>query len=432
MVDFDIPHPTSGVKDVNYIGTGLIVDADQGLVLVDRDTVPVSLGDLILTFGGTVRVPARLRYLHPVHNFAVLQYDPAAIGVTEVQAAVLLADADVEVGDKVWQVGLNGRFQTVDLKTEIEQYDTVPFHPSTTPRFRDVNMQAMGLTKADPSLGGAISDKKGRVLALWASFIDQREGDRSFWGLPIDLAIPAIEAIKRGEEPTWYWIGAEMLPTTLADARDRGLSEERAQELFELDPKRRQVLTVVRMGGGTDAASKLREGDLVVAVNGEPVTQVGEVEKLLDPWNASGGTLTIVRDRAEQDVTIEGQALQGQGVTRMATWAGLVVHEPHREVAEQRAVDAKGLYIAWLWYGTPAARYGLRPTRRIVEIDNKPVADLDEFLAAVEGLEHRQSVRLKVISLNGRESVHTLKLDLMYWPTLLFERKDGVWVREER
>ena len=34
MVDFDIPYPTAGVKDLNYVGVGTVIDAEKGLVLV--------------------------------------------------------------------------------------------------------------------------------------------------------------------------------------------------------------------------------------------------------------------------------------------------------------------------------------------------------------------------------------------------------------
>jgi hypothetical protein len=52
--------------------------ASLGLVVTDRNTVAVSVGDVQLSFGGhPAEVPGRIRFLHPLHNFAILSYDPA-------------------------------------------------------------------------------------------------------------------------------------------------------------------------------------------------------------------------------------------------------------------------------------------------------------------------------------------------------------------
>jgi len=39
LVTFDMPYSVSGITERNYHGTGLIVDAQRGLVVVDRNTV---------------------------------------------------------------------------------------------------------------------------------------------------------------------------------------------------------------------------------------------------------------------------------------------------------------------------------------------------------------------------------------------------------
>ena len=44
VVTFDLPYTVSGIADRHYYGTGLIVDADRGYVVVDRNTVPVAIG----------------------------------------------------------------------------------------------------------------------------------------------------------------------------------------------------------------------------------------------------------------------------------------------------------------------------------------------------------------------------------------------------
>ena len=70
MVTFDMPYSVSGIIERNYHGTGLVVDAQRGLVVVDRNTVPVSLGDVTITFAGTMQVPGRVVYINPLHNYA--------------------------------------------------------------------------------------------------------------------------------------------------------------------------------------------------------------------------------------------------------------------------------------------------------------------------------------------------------------------------
>ncbi len=87
-----MPYSVSGITERNYHGTGLVLDAERGLIVVDRNTVPASVGDVSITFAGTVQVPGRVVYIHPLHNLALVAYDPKLIGATPVKAAKL-ADA---------------------------------------------------------------------------------------------------------------------------------------------------------------------------------------------------------------------------------------------------------------------------------------------------------------------------------------------------
>ena len=112
-------------------------------------------------------------------------------------------------------------------------------------------------------------------------------------------------------------------------------------------------------------------------------------------------------------------------------WAGLLLHQPHYEVAAQQGWDpaAEGVYIAWLWYGSPGSRYGIRPTRRVVEVNGEPTPDLDSFLAVIQDLPDQAAVRVSMKTLDGRDMVQSLELDYQYWPTQVLELEDGVWSR---
>lgn len=49
-----------------------------GLVVTDRNTVSVSVGDVRVSFGAhPAEVEGRIRFLHPLHNFAIVSYNPA-------------------------------------------------------------------------------------------------------------------------------------------------------------------------------------------------------------------------------------------------------------------------------------------------------------------------------------------------------------------
>ena len=63
-------------------GSGVIVHSSEGvgLVVVDRSTVPVNGGNITLSFGAYPdELPARVRFLHPLHNFAIVSYDPCSL-----------------------------------------------------------------------------------------------------------------------------------------------------------------------------------------------------------------------------------------------------------------------------------------------------------------------------------------------------------------
>ena len=108
----------------------------------------------------------------------------------------------------------------------------------------------------------------------------------------------------------------------------------------------------------------------------------------------------------------------------------MVLHDPHIEVRSQTGVAGGGVYIAWMWYGSPASRYGVRPTRRILAIDGQATPDLDAFLDVVAGLADQASVRVEVEDLDGREAVLPLVTDEQYWPTEVIDYVDGAWQRQ--
>jgi S1-C subfamily serine protease len=426
LVNFDMPYSTSGVTEKNYHGTGVIVDAERGLVAIDRNTVPVAMGDVRITFAGTVEVPGKVVFIHPLHNLAVISYDPKSIGNTPVRAATLVTRA-LSPGDDVWVVGQRADSKLQSQKTQISSVDVVSFPLSRTLRFRDSNLEVVSLINAPTDFDGVLTDEKGDVLALWSSFAfeSQRELEQINRGIPSDLVSEMISVVADGRP--LYSFEAEFDVQSLAGARELGLPDEWVRRFEEHNPQRRQVLSINRLVAGSPAAALLEPGDLLLAVDGKVVNRFREVERAVQNPAVS---VTVWRDGAEKTLQMKTVALNGRDIDRVLIWAGATLQAPHRAMAAQRGIAPYGVFVSFFFYGSPATHYGLYAGRRITEVDGQPTPDLDAFIKAVSGKPDRASLRLKTISWNGQTDVITLKLDKHYWPAYELNRQeDGSWVR---
>jgi S1-C subfamily serine protease len=218
----------------------------------------------------------------------------------------------------------------------------------------------------------------------------------------------------------------ELGPLTLAAARSRGLSDEAVRILENHDPRGRRVLSVLRVTAGSPSDGLLRAGDLLLSANGNPVTTFREVESASA---AEEVELKVLRAGRELQLTVPTELLAGDGTSRGILWAGTLLQKPPPALARDHSLSRDGVYVSRYWFGSPANRYGLRATSRIVEVNGQPTPDLDRFLEAVKDTGDRGFVRLKVLDLEGRVRVKTLKLDLEYWPTWELLRGPDGWER---
>jgi S1-C subfamily serine protease len=426
MVNFDMPYSVSGVTEKNYHGTGVIVDAERGLVAIDRNTVPIAMGDVRITFAGTVEVPGKVVFVHPLHNLALVSYDPKSIGTTPVRAATLLTKP-LSAGDDVWVVGQRADSKILSQRTQISSVDVVSFPLSRTLRFRDSNLEAVSLINPPGDYDGVLADEKGNVLALWSSFAfeSQRELEQINRGIPAELVSEMIGVVAGGRP--LYSFEAEFNVQSLADAHQLGLPDEWVRRFEEHNPQRRQVLGIDRLVAGSPAAALLEPGDFVLAIDGKVVNRFREVERAVQNPEVK---VSVWRAGAEKTLQMKTVALDGRDIDRVLIWAGATLQAPHRAMAAQRGIAPYGVFVSFFFYGSPATHYGLYAGRRIIEVDGQPTADLDAFIKAVSGKPDRASLRLKTVSWNGQTDVITLKLDKHYWPAYeLSRQKDGNWIR---
>ncbi len=426
LVNFNMPYSVSGITERNYYGTGLIVDAQRGLVVVDRNTVPAPIGDVRLTFAGTIEVPGRVEYIHPLHNLAMVSYDPALIGTTPAKSAVL-KPTEVHPGEQVWAVGMRGDGKVQSRVSTVASVDPVTFPLSRTLQFRDSNLETIALVAGPGDYDGVLANKNGEVLATWASFAYEagREMAQENRGIPAELIAEMLTVVRDGR--VLRALEAELLPIPLASARRLELSDAWVAKFEAHSPERRQVLSISRLVGGSPAGTLLRSGDLILDIEGAVVNRFREVERAVQKPTVR---VTVWRDGKELSLDVPTVELPGRDLDRLLVWSGAVLQAPHRALAAQRGIVPEGVFVAYFSYGSPATRDHLCPGRRIVEVDGQPTPDLDAFVSAIAGREDRSSVRLRTVSWNGSVDVITMKLDNRYWPAYELRRAAQGWERK--
>ena len=471
-VSFDVLHAIDGVHDWHFVGAGLVVDAQRGLVVADRNTVVGSLGEVAVTFAASLEVPARIVFLHPTHNFALIQYDPSAF--TEdcgIRAAELDDSCPLAVGDEVEFVGLcrTNPDTCLSQRVTVTEISCINIAQASVPRFRALNEEIAKFDQVvNKSLGGAFIDAKGKVRALWSCFSfyswNDEKSYEAFHAVSVDIVLDilrpmwadgdssdpefaddgdadearssalalAADATLTATAPSGapfasmvpvsmpkmhsLGLGLKRLPLSMART-NMGLSEDWIKRLQRSHAGRSQVLAVSQLLHSSAAAREgtVTEGDLLLAVDGEATSTFRDVESRA--LGKGSVELTLWRDSTEMRVPVDCELLRGSGTDRVVLWAGLLLQKPYRAIHEM-GVPLSGVYCSYYLYGSPAHFYNLKACRYIVEVNGQSVVDgLDAFLDVVKPLGDDAPVRLKTVDLQEQAIAYTLKTDYLFWPT---------------
>ena len=426
-VQFDMPYVVAGVNGQNYYGAGLVVDTGKGWVVVDRNTAPETIGDAVLTFNGTLEVTAKVAFIHPAHNLAVLQYDPALVGDTPVRAASF-APRPPKPGEAVYLAGFRPDLEPVIRSYEAGDLKPINLPPNNFGAFRESNLEILEIDNADEQISGVLLDGRGRVTALWSSFATG-SGNRAsemVAGLPIEHVEVMLDQLRR--DAPWRSLEVQWQRTPLSVALRRGLPESWRARVEEHDRERRQMLTVLRVVAGSPAAEHLRPGDLLLSVNGRLATRPQQVERAVAGQSAA--QLAVWRNGEEVALEFEPVELGWEGLEEVLFWAGALVQDAPRGMAAQLAIRPQGVTIQHYTFGSPAHRY-LLPIRflQVTRVNGFPTRSLDEFTGMLAQAGDSRIMRVEGITATGATKIATVKLDPGYWPSSLLRLEGGEWER---
>jgi serine protease Do len=141
------------------------------------------------------------------------------------------------------------------------------------------------------SSGGPVVNRAGQLVGLNT----HRLGEGFYLALPADAELRRrIDGLARGESPTRPRLGVGIAPAGVARKLRRAVGL----------PEREGLLVRVVEEGSPAHAAGVEAGDLIVSVDGQPVTDADELYAALDRVTGQRLALGIVRGVDERTVTV--------------------------------------------------------------------------------------------------------------------------------
>ena len=427
-VRFDMPYTVSGIQPRGVSGAGLIVDAKRGWVVVGRNTVPEAVGDAVLTFNGSLEVAAQVAYLHPVHNLAVLQYDPESLGRTPVREAEFAPDLPAP-GEDIHLAGLRSNQELVIRSYKAGTLGFFSADSSPVGAFRQSNVEVLEVANVDNTLSGVLVDSKGRVSTLWSGFVvetSSRGISTAVAGLPVSHVQAMLDHIKSGSPWRSLEVIWEQFP--LSVAVQRGIPEEWRKRVAEHDPQRLRMLAVDRAVAGTPAAEAMLPGDLLLSINGTVATRPQDIERAVT--GRSDVEVVVWRYGQEVQLKLDTVELGWEGVREVLFWSGSVVQNPQRGIADQLGMEPAGVAVQEFAVASPAHRT-LFPFRcfLITRLNDIDTPNLEAFVEALEQAAGLESVRVEGMDDKGAPIFTTVNQDPEFWPAEILRYGSNGWER---
>ncbi len=367
-------------------GSGFVFAEDDGLL---TDTTYILTNSHVVANAEKIRVrlqdgrefDASVKGSDPKTDVAVIEIKQGGL-----QKLALADSSKLEVGE--WVVALGNPFGLSHSLT----VGVVSAKGRTSLGLNDYEDFIQTDAAINPgNSGGPLVNLDGEVVGINTAIFSRSGGYMGVgFAIPINLARAiAKQLIEKGEVTRGY-LGVII----------QALTPELA-ESFGIDQTQGILIAQVSDDSPADKAG-LKQGDIIVAYNGKPVTDVGGFRNRIAL--TSPGTreqITIIRGSKRKNVNVTigkltDDKLLASDSSHSSDEIGLSVQTITPELAQQFGVEAgEGVVVTAVTPGSIAAQGGIRPGTVIMQVNQQPVKNAVQFKRIVgEALDDKRLLLL--------------------------------------
>lgn len=249
--------------------------------------------------------------------------------------------------------------------------------------------------------GGPLVDAHGEVIGINTFLIsDSGSFAGAGFAIPSQIARPIVASLIEHGKVEHGYLGVGINDVTPDNAK-----------FFDDANANGAVITQVSPNSPAGRAG-LRAGDVVTAINGQPVMNASELQMAVSE-DAAGNSvaLDVLRDGKPQQFSVTlGKLEEGREVAASVTGSqtqsgklGLSVANLNSDARQQLNLpdQLQGVVIAQVRPGSPAEDAGLASGDVILEVDRKPVDSTDQFRSEIGKAPSGEDILLRVWSRGG-------------------------------
>jgi S1-C subfamily serine protease len=286
-----IPAPGSGSGSRQGSGSGFVVD-EQGHILTN-DHVVRDASRIEVTLADGLKVPAEIRGRDSLNDIALLKVDAPA---ERLQPVTLGDSTAVRVGQLAVAIGNPFGF-TRTLTVGVVSGVGRPIEDAGRRPLLDMIQTDAAINPGNS--GGPLLNSRGEVIGI-TTLIDRSQLSVGF-AVPISTAMQVLPTMISGQKVARPWLGIAGVALTPLLAEQLSLTDEQGILVREAIPSGPAERAGIRGGSADNPAS----GDVILAIDGKPVTRVADLVALIDPRTVGETvSVTIVRGGAQQTIQV--------------------------------------------------------------------------------------------------------------------------------